>query len=70
MATERLTKVPRLSRQQVALELGVSTKTIANWTRRGILTATTWVSIGGRPYLDYDAAEVARLREGMRGNGG
>lgn len=67
MATERITKAPRLTRQQVALELGVSVKTIGNWTRRGLLTAQTWVSIGGRPYLDYDAAQVQRLREGMEG---
>ena len=66
MATERITKAPRLTRQQVAEDLGVSVKTVGNWTRRGILTAQTWVSPGGRPYLDYDAAEVRRLREAMR----
>ena len=44
MPTERLTKINRLSRQAVAIELGVSVKTIGNWTRRGILTATTWES--------------------------
>ena len=70
MVADRITKAPRLTRQQVADDLGVSVKTVGNWTRRGILTATTWVSPGGRPYLDYDATEVARLREGMRGNGG
>ena len=67
MVAERMTKAPRLTRQQVALDLGVSVKTIGNWTRRGILTATTWASPGGRPYLDYDAAQVQRLREGMEG---
>ena len=30
-----------------------------------VLTATTWVSPGGRVYRDYDGAEVARLRESM-----
>ena len=63
--SERITLAPRLTRQQVADDLGVSVKTIGNWTRRGILTATTWVSPGGRVYRDYDAAEVARLRESM-----
>ena len=66
MVTERITKAPRLTRQQVADDLGVSVKTVGNWTRRGILKATTWVSPGGRVYRHYDAAEVARLREGMR----
>ena len=63
---ERLTLAPRLSRQQVARELGVSAKTVKHWTRKGILTAKTWESPGGRLYLDYDAAEVRRLREAMR----
>ena len=65
MATERPTKTKRLTRQQVSDDLGVSVKTIGLWTRRGILTATTWVSPGGRVYRDYDGAEVARLRESM-----
>lgn len=56
----------RLTRTQVAEDLGVSVKTIGNWTRRGILKATTWVSPGGRPYLHYDRAEVARIQESMR----
>ena len=63
---ERITLAPRLTRQQVAAELGVTAKTVKHWTGKGILTAKTWKSPGGRLYLDYDAAEVARLREGMR----
>ena len=41
MVAERITKTPRLTRTQVAEDLGVSVKTIGNWTRRGILKATT-----------------------------
>ena len=63
---ERITLAPRLTRQQVAKDLGVSVKTVKNWTRKGILTAKTWESPGGRLYLNYDAAEVRRLREAMR----
>ena len=65
---EERTKAERLTRQQVADDLRVSVKTVGNWTRRGILTATKWTSPGGRPYLDYDAVEVARLREAMGGS--
>ena len=63
---ERITLAPRLTRQQVSRELGVTPKTVKHWTRKGILTAATWESPGGRLYLDYDAAEVRRLREAMR----
>ena len=66
MEAESLTLAPRLTRRQVAAELGVTAKTVKHWTGKGILTAKTWKSPGGRLYLDYDAAEVARLREGMR----
>ena len=66
MEVERKTLRPRLSRQQVAAELGVTPKTIKHWTVKGMLTATKWTSPGGRLYLDYDAAEVRRLREAMR----
>ena len=62
---EERTKAERLTRQQVADDLRVSVKTVGNWTRKGILTAQTWTSPGGRPYLDYDAAQVARLRATM-----
>ena len=63
----RPTLAPRLTRQQVARELGVHPKTIMLWTAKGILTAKEWRSPGGRMYLDYDVAEVERLREGMGG---
>ena len=63
---ERITLAPRLTRQQVAKDLGVSVKTVKNWTRKGILTAKEWRSPGNRLYLDYDADEVGRLREAMR----
>ena len=63
---ERITLAPRLTRLEVAEDLGVTAKTVKHWTGKGILTAKTWKSPGGRLYLDYDAAEVARLREGMR----
>ena len=62
---ERITLAPRLTRQQVAADLGVTAKTVKHWTRKGILTAQTWESPGGRLYLDYDAAQVARLKEAM-----
>ena len=65
MVVERKTLTPRLSRQQVAAELGVTPKTIKHWTAKGLLTATKWTSPGGRPYLDYDASQVTRLREAM-----
>ena len=67
MAAERITLAPRLSRRQVARELGVTAKTISHWTAKGLLSVTTWVSPGGRLYLDYDAKEVERLRESMTG---
>ena len=66
MEAESLTMAPRLTRRQVAAELGVTAKTVKHWTGKGILTAKTWKSPGGRQYLDYDAAEVARIQEGMR----
>ena len=63
---ERITLAPRLTRLEVAEDLGVTSQTVKHWTRKGILTAKTWKSPGGRLYLDYDAAEVRRLREAMR----
>ena len=62
---ERITIAPRLTRQQVAHELGVTPKTVQNWTAKGLLSAETWESPGGRLYLDYDASEVARLKADM-----
>ena len=62
---ESITLALRLTRQQVSRELGVTPKTVKHWTRKGILTAKEWRSPGGRIYLDYSAAEVARLRESM-----
>ena len=66
MVTESITLAPRLTRRQVAAELGVTAKTVKHWTGKGILTAKTWKSPGGRQYLDYDAGEVDKLRESMR----
>ena len=66
MEAESYTLAPRLTRRQVAAKLGVTAKTVKYWTGKGILTVKTWKSPGGRQYLDYDAAEVARVREGMR----
>ena len=37
MATERITIAPRLTRQQVARKLGVTPKTVQNWTAKGLL---------------------------------
>ena len=65
MEAERLTLAPRLTRHQVAVDLGVTVRTVTHWTAKGILTAKEWRSPGGRIYLDYSAGEVARLRESM-----
>ena len=65
MEAERLTLAPRLTRHQVAVHLGVTRRTVTSWTAKGILTVKEWRSPGGRLYLDYDAAEVARLRDSM-----
>ena len=69
MQVERMTLAPRFSRREVAGALGVTERTVTAWTRRGLLSVDTWVSPGGRVYRDYDAAEVARLRESMGVNG-
>ena len=65
MQVERITLTPRFSRREVSEALGVTVRTVTHWTAKGILTAKEWRSPGGRRYLDYDATEVARLRESM-----
>ena len=59
MVTESLTLAAHRSCKSPA-------RRVKHWTRKGILTAKTWESPGGRLYLDYDAAEVRGLREAMR----
>ena len=65
MEAERITTAPRLTRRQVADTLGVTARTVTHWTRKGILTVKEWRSPGGRLYLDYDSAQVDRLRDSM-----
>ena len=65
MASERITTAPRLTRKQVADTLGVTVRTVTSWRRKGLLRAKEWRSPGGRLYLDYDSAQVDRLRDSM-----
>ena len=61
------TTAKRLTRREVAATLGVTARTVARWTERGLLSATRWESPLGKVYWDYDAVEVGRLAEAMRG---
>ena len=52
------TTAKRLTRREVASTLGVTPRTVARWTERGLLSATRWLSPLGKAYWNYDA--VAR----------
>ena len=59
------TTAKRLTKREVADQLGVTVRTVGRWTDRGLLTATVWRSPLGKVYWNYDAVEVARLAEAM-----
>ena len=61
------TTAKRLTGREVADALGVTRKTVASWTAKGILTAKAWKSPGGRMYWDYEVEQVDRLAEAMKG---
>ena len=41
-------------------------KTIADWTRKGLITGESWRSLGGRVYWEYAETEIDRIKTLMR----
>ena len=60
-------KVRGLNRRDTARMLQIDGKTLRNWTGRGLIKASVWVSPGGRHYVAYAADEVDRMRAELSG---